>query len=312
MAVHTPVSKTELDDFIKLYDLGSPTAFEGIKDGIENSNFHVFTTQGRFVLTLFERRTPEQDLPFFMNFMKHLRTQGIPCPMPVNRKDGAVLGRLCNKPAVMLEFMPGQSVKTPEPDHCRAIGALLADMHRAAADFAPTRSNPMNRAVWRKLIGASREKASSLGDVLPVLDREIEFLNDCWPQNLPQGAIHADLFPDNVFFNAEGRISGVLDFYFACSDFFIYDLMLTFNAWCFDAAGRLIPDNADSFMRGYESGRTLTEAERKSLPLMGRSAALRIVSTRLYDWFHTAESALVGKKDPLPYMRILEYHREKS
>lgn len=312
MAVHTPLSRPALENFLKGCDLGNLIAYEGIASGIENSNFHVFTDQGRFVLTLFEKRAPEKDLPYFMDFMAHLAAKGIPCPAPITMRDKKIIGHLAGKPAVMLKFMPGKSLINATSDDCRKIGALLADMHIAAKDFIPARENTMALDAWEKLIDAAQEKALSMKDVIPRLEQELLHLKKNWPKALPKGAIHADLFPDNILFDETGNVSGVLDFYFAATDFFIYDLMLTFNAWCFDAGGKFQPENAKDLMAGYEDKRALSGEEKKYLPLMGRAAAVRIISTRLYDWFFTPPDSIVTRKDPLPYMRILEFHREKS
>ena len=312
MAVHTPISKEELEEFLKLYDLGTLASFEGIAQGIENSNFHVFTDRGRFVLTLFEKRTPEKDLPFFLSFMEHQAAKGIPCPKPLPMREGGVLGRLSGKPAVLLEFMPGQSTKIPTPEQCSKIGVLLADMHNAAQDFTLTRENTLSLPIWQKLIEETCDQAPSLDNGLSSLEKELAHLKAQWPKDLPQGAIHADLFPDNILFDEHGGISGVLDFYFAATDLFVYDIALTFNAWCFNDKGEFLEENSNSFIDGYASRRNLFLDEEDALSLMGRAAATRIISTRLYDWFHTPPESLVTKKDPIPYLRILEFHREES
>ncbi len=313
MAVHTHITPEALKAFMEPYDLGAVVGFKDIAEGVENSNFHVFTSRTRAILTIFEKRTNPSDLPFFMSFMAHLAAQGIPCPNPLPQKDGNIVTRLRGKPAVLLQFMPGESADPITPDHARAAGQMLARMHLAAADFAQTRVNTMGLTAWEKLILSCLETgAASFGEKVTRLKDELAFLKTHWPDSLPRGVVHADFFPDNVFFDRLGNVSGVLDFYFSCAEILAYDFMIACNAWCFDKSGAHLSSHADAFLHGYECLRPMSAAEKKALPLLGRAAAVRIIATRLYDWFHTPETSVITRKSPEPYLKILEFHREKS
>lgn len=298
MAVFTTVSDEELALFLADYDLGPLVAFVPIAEGTENSNYRLDLASGPYVLTLFERRTPEEALPFVVGFMRHLRACGLPVPAPIADCVGLALKRLAGKLALIVDFLDGRSVHDPEPAHCHAIGAMMARMHHAAADYPATRANPFGHGAWPKMLAACRAAAgretlpflAAIGSILPALER-------AWPRHLPQGACHTDLFPDNVFFIGE-EVSGLIDFYFSCNELFAYDLAVTLASWCFDAGNRFDPARAAAMIAGYDAVRPLAAEERAALPLLCLGAAIRFTLTRAYDRLHPQDNALFKEKDP--------------
>jgi homoserine kinase type II len=309
MAVYTEVSDEELTVFLARYDIGALLSFKGIAEGVENSNFLLNTEQAQFILTLYEKRVHREDLPFFLGLMEHLAARGLSCPTPVHDRTGAVLQELAGRPAAIISFLNGYSVRRPRVPHCGPVGEALADMHLAGADFPLTRANALSLAGWRQLADATADKADRLAHGLAgEIAAELRFLEASWPDDLPAGVIHADLFPDNVFFRGE-TMSGLIDFYFACNDLLAYDLAICLNAWCFEEPNAINVTKARALLRGYGARRPLSEAEIRALPILARGAALRFLLTRLYDWFNTSESALVRPKDPLEYRRKLRFHQ---
>ncbi len=310
MAVYTEVSDEDLTGFLGLYGLGEVTSFKGIAEGVENSNFLLRTTLGTYILTLYEKRVRAADLPFFLGLMQHLSSKGFACPLPVAGKDGESLRALCGRPAVIVSFLDGLSPRRVQPEHCRLLGAALARMHLAGADFALRRENDLSLAGWRPLFELSRARAHEVRPGLAEdLGREIAALEKTWPRDLPSGVIHADLFPDNVFFLG-GRLSGFIDFYFACNDLFAYDLAVCLNAWCFEPDNAFNVTKARLLLHSYRAVRPLAPGELEALPLLARGAALRFLLTRLYDWLHCPQGALVKPKDPLEYWDKLRFHRD--
>ena len=309
MAVYTLVSDDALEEFLSPYNLGRVLAFKGIAEGVENSNYFLKTEQGSFILTLYEKRVNEQELPFFINLMQHLSQQGLNCPLPIQTTEGQSLGRLAGRPAALISFLDGLSIKTPTAAHCRSLGRALAELHEAGRTFSMERANSLSVASWRPLLNASGTKTDNVFPGLyERLQTEISFLEENWPCNLPSGVIHADLFTDNVFFIGD-QLSGIIDFYFSCTDLLAYDLAICLNAWCFE------PDNSYNLTKGralisaYQSIRPLEPHERKALPVLCRGAAIRFALTRLYDWLNVPEGALVKPKDPLEYDRKLAFHK---
>jgi len=310
MAVYTEVSEDELAAFVDAYALGRVLSCKGIAEGVENSNFLLQTEQGPFILTLYEKRVSEADLPFFLGLMEHLAARGIPCPTPVKARDGLALRRLAGRPAAIIEFLQGVWPRRPQPAHCAEVGRALAELHAAGRGFALKRTNDLSVAGWRRLIEACGARADEVRPGLAeALVGEYGELSRNWPFGLPNGVIHADLFPDNVFF-LDGRLSGLIDFYFACNDAFAYDLAVCLNAWCFEQTGEFNATKARLLLQNYERVRRLDPAERQALPLLARGAALRFLLTRLYDWLNPAPGALVKPKDPLEYWRKLTFHRQ--
>jgi homoserine kinase type II len=309
MAVYTEVSDTELESFLVQYDIGALLSFKGIAEGVENSNYLLHTERGSFILTLYEKRVAAADLPYFLGFMEHLAARGVACPTPVKARDGSALRRLKGKPAAIVTFLEGVWVRRPKAQHCAGLGRALAEMHRAGADYASTRANALGPKGWRKLVSACGRRADELrAGLSDELAKEMEALDAVWPKDLPTGHIHADLFPDNVFF-VRDKLSGLIDFYFACSDFLAYDIAVCLNSWCFEADGQFNITNARALTNAYAQARPLTARELETLPLLARGAAFRFLLTRLYDWLTPQEGALVKPKDPLEFLQKLRFHR---
>jgi homoserine kinase type II len=310
MAVYTDVAAEDLAPFLAGYDLGELLSYKGIAEGVENSNFLVHTSGGYFILTLYERRVAERDLPFFLGLMEHLASRGITCPQPVKNRAGATLGRLAGRPAAIVTFLDGMWIRRPTAAHGAALGEALARLHLAGADFAMRRENALSVAGWRQLYAACGERADTVQrDLKAVLAAELDLLECAWPQGLPQGVIHADLFPDNVFFLGD-RLSGLIDFYFACTDTLVYDVAICLNAWCFEADHSYNVTKGRALLASYAKTRPLSAAEWEKLPLLARGAALRFLLTRLVDWLDVPPGALVRPKDPLEYLRKLRFHQK--
>jgi homoserine kinase type II len=309
MAVYTDVSADDLNEFLAGYDIGELRAYKGIAEGVENSNFLVHTTTGSFILTLYEKRVAAGDLPFFLGLMEHLATRGLTCPQPVKNKQGGMLGTIAGRPAAIVTFLDGMWIRRPSSGHCAAVGEALARLHLAGADFPMKRPNSLSLDSWRPLY----EHAGPRGDsVRPGLCNEIvkelDVLEKSWPRDLPQGVIHADLFPDNVFFLGD-RLSGLIDFYFACTDALAYDVVICLNAWCFETDHSYNVTKGRALLNAYSKVRQLTAAERAALPVLARGAAMRFLLTRLVDWLAVPDGALVKPKDPLEYFRKLRFHQ---
>lgn len=309
MAVYTEVSDDELEAFLAGYDLGSPLSCKGIAEGVENSNFMLETERGRFILTLYEKRTRREDLPFFLGLMEHLSERGVSCPLPVHGRDGQALREMCGRPAALVTFLNGMSARRITAGHCAELGVALATLHQAGRDFTLTRPNALSLAGWRKLFDDTAARADEVRPGLAAdLAAELAALQAAWPTDLPSGVIHADLFPDNVFFRGDA-LSGLIDFYFACNDFLAYDVAICLNAWCFEPDGPFNATKARALLSGYERVRRLSEAERDALPLLCRGSALRFLLTRLFDWLNHPPGAFVRPKDPLEYARKLRFHQ---
>lgn len=309
MAVYTEVGDEELDAFVAEYDIGDVLSCKGIAEGVENTNYLLHTTAGNFILTLYEKRVAESDLPFFLGLMDHLAAKGIPCPTPVHGRDGRALRVIEGRPAAVITFLDGMWPRRIRMPHCREVGAALARLHLAGRDFAMIRANALSVEGWRPLLEASADRADEVSPGLAAaLFRELEFLEKNWPVGLPAGICHADLFPDNVFFIGD-TLSGLIDFYFACTEFFAYDLAICMNAWCFERDRSFNVTKARAMLSTYRTVRPITAAELAALPLLARGNALRFLLTRLYDWLHHPEGAMVKPKDPLEYLKILQFHQ---
>lgn len=309
MAVYTDITEDDLSSFLTAYDAGTLLSYKGIAEGVENSNFLLHTTKGPFILTLYEKRVDRDDLPFFLGLMHHLAERGLSCPLPLPRNDGALLGELSGRPAAMISFLEGMWLRKPAAKHCREVGRALAKMHLAAEGFQIRRENALSVEGWRPLWDKSAERADEVETGLQKeIGQELHYLEAHWPDNLPGGVIHADLFPDNVFFIGDD-LSGLIDFYFACNDYLAYDVAICLNAWCFEKDGSYNLTKGMALLDGYESVRPLSDEEAAALPLLARGSAIRFFLTRLYDWLMTPAGALVVKKDPLEYLRKLRFHR---
>lgn len=308
MAVYTEVTDEALAAFLEDYDIGSVVAFRGIAEGVENSNYSLRTTSGDFILTLYEKRVDPAELPWFLGLMEHLATRGIVCPLPVHGRDGVALRHLCGRHAAITTFLPGVWPRRVRPEHCAPVGAALAALHVAGRDYAPTRRNALGPQDWRPLLERSRVRADEVqAGLAQELESALTDILAAWPQGLPTGHIHADLFPDNVFF-LDGKLSGLIDFYFAATDILTYDVAVCLNAWCFEPDFSFNVTKARAMLRAYDATRSLSDAECAALPVLCQGAALRFLLTRLYDWLNTPPGALVTRKDPLEYLRRLRFH----
>ncbi len=309
MAVYTEVDDDALAAFLDEYEIGAPLSFKGIAEGVENSNYYLETERGRFILTLYEKRVAPQDLPFFLGLMDHLAANGLACPTPVHGKDGNALRELCDRPAAIVTYLQGVSTRHVRLEHCAPLGDALARLHEAGRDYSGRRANALSLSDWRPLFEKCAPRAHEVQNGLAgEIEAELAFLEKHWPRDLPSGVIHADLFPDNVFFLAN-RVSGLIDFYFACNDFLAYDVAVCLNAWCFERDGSYNVTNAKALVGAYGKVLTLTAAERGALQVLLRGSALRFLLTRLHDWIFRAEGALVTPHNPLEYYRKLRFHQ---
>ena len=310
MAVYTDVAADELAEFLRSYDIGELLSYKGIAEGVENSNFLLHTSAGYFILTLYEKRVAQSDLPFFLGLMTHLASRGISCPQPLRNKSGEVLSVLAGRPAAIINFLEGIWPRKPNVAHCAGVGQALAKMHLAGADFPMSRANALSVSGWRPLFEQAAARADEVQRGLrDFIGAELDHLEgNIWPKDLPQGVIHADLFPDNVFFLGE-RVSGLIDFTFACTDMLAYDVAICLNAWCFESDCSFNVTKARAFLGAYGRERPLSQAEQDALPLLARGAALRFLLTRLVDFLNVPEGALVRPKDPLEYARKLRFQQ---
>lgn len=316
MAVYTQLTNEQIAAVVEQeYGLGTLRFAVGITQGVENTNYLVATTDTRgneqkYILTLYEKRMNPKDLPFFIALMHHLAEKGIACPEPVARRDGALYGELFGKQGAIVSFVEGKSRTQLANAHAGAVGGTLADLHLAVRDFAETRVNALSFEGWKTLHAKLKGKLDGIKDGLEALiAEEMEFLETHWAAaSLPQGVIHADLFPDNVFF-IDDAVSGVIDFYFACTDALAYDVAITLNAWCFESSGEFNPIKSKMLLANYQKKRALTPAEIAALPVLLRGAALRFFLTRAYDWIHRETGAQVNPKDPMEYAGKLRFHR---
>lgn len=309
MAVYTEVTDEDLAAFVERYDIGQVLSFKGIAEGVENSNFLLHTERGFYILTLYEKRVNPDDLPFFLGLMDHLSASGIKCPLPVHQKNGETLGVLSGRPAAIISFLDGIWVKRPTAKHCAQLGAGLAAMHLAGSSFRMERKNSLSVSDWGPLYESCNGRADAVAPGLAAsIETGLEKLENTWPDTLPSGVIHADLFPDNVFF-LQGELSGFIDFYFACTDILVYDLAICLNAWCFEPDHSLNVTKARALTENYQRVRPLSAEEFDALPLMAEGSAMRFLLTRLYDWLDVPEGALVTPKDPVEYLKKMEFHR---
>ncbi len=308
MAVYTEVTDEALANYLLEYDLGTAIAFRGIAEGVENSNYQLRTTTGDYILTLYEKRVDPAELPWFLGLMQHLALEGISCPLPVQGRDGNPLRQLATRPACITTFLPGVWPRRVRPEHCAPLGQALAQLHQAGQGYAPQRPNALGPHSWQPLLARCLAHAD---EIQPGLATELETalakILRHWPTDLPRGHIHADLFPDNVFF-LQDQISGLIDFYFAATDLLAYDIAICLNAWCFEPDFQFNVTKARAFLKAYAATRPLTSAERQALPTLCQGAAIRFLLTRLFDWLNTPPGAMVTRKDPIEYLRRLRFH----
>ncbi|AKK20136.1 homoserine kinase [Candidatus Liberibacter africanus] len=309
MAVYTHPPQKEIKRFIKEYAIGQLSSIKPILHGIDNSNFIIHTSVGTYILTIYEKRINEKDLPFFIELLKYISRNKLPCPLPIPRNDGKIYGFLSNKPANIFSFIKGNTLTHISETHCEEVGSMLACMHQKTKDFHLYRKNNLSLPDFKVLWEKCSPKVDK--DLKKEIDHELYFLKESWPHNLPTGIIHADLFPDNVLFY-KNKIMGLIDFYFSCYDSFMYDLSVCINAWCFNENNTYNPSRGFSFLNGYNKIRNISENELQSLPTLLRGAALRFFLTRLYDSQNMPFNALVITKDPMEYVRKIRFHKKMS
>ncbi len=308
MAVYTEVTDEALEEFLAGYDIGTMVAYRGIAEGVENSNYSLKTTRGDFILTLYEKRVDPEELPWFLGLMEHLSRHGLVCPQPVRGRDGSALRHLSGRHAAITTFLPGVWPRRVRPQHCGPVGTTLATLHLAGAGYQPRRANTLGPDSWAPLLERCRDRADEVQAGLAwQLDAALATILAGWPCGLPIGHIHADMFPDNVFF-LDDRLSGVIDFYFAATDLLAYDIAVCLNAWCFEPDFSFNVTKSRALLAGYQSVRRLSPAEQDALPVLCQGAAIRFLLTRLFDWLNTPSGALVTRKDPLEYLRRLRFH----
>jgi len=310
MAVYTDIAFDDLEAMLADYDVGAPRTFKGIAEGVENSNYLLQTDRGTFILTLYEKRVSANDLPFFLGLLEHLAKKEIACPLPVRTRDGAQSTVLKERSAALLTFLDGLSLSRPRASHCAVAGSALATVHRAGADFAMRRANTLSLTGWRRIAKSIGARADGVeAGLAELIAGNLAALEDSWPDDLPAGVIHADLFPDNVLF-MDGKVSGLIDFYFACDDFYAYDLAVMISAWCFDSGGRFSRARSQSLIAAYAKERPLSAREIAALPILARGAALRFLLTRLQDWLEHDANAVVRPKDPREFAHYLRFHAQ--
>lgn len=312
MAVYTHLSETQIRKFLTEYDIGQLLNFSEIAEGVENSNFLLTTSKNKYILTLYEKRVDPHDLPFFLELLSHLASAGLSCPLPVEGTDGKALRTLCGKPAAIVTYLQGSWPRQTTSNHCKALGSTMAIMHEFGKSFQGTRTNALTLTAWRPLLDSCRLPEREIYITLfNELNRELNWLEANWPKSLPSGIIHADLFPDNVFFK-NNDLSGVIDFYFACNDFLAYDIAVCINAWCFDENELFNLKKSHCILSAYNERRALSKEEIDSLPVLIRGSAIRFLLTRLYDWLNHPKDALVKPKDPMSYLKKLRFHQQVS
>src|ERR1700710_1117112 len=305
MAVYTDVAAEDLAEFLTGYDIGELTSYKGLAEGVENSNFLMHTSKGAYILTLYEKRVALDDVPYFLSLMAHLAERGVRCPQRAKNRNGEGYSRVADRPAAIINFLEGVWPRRPNAAHCTGVGEALANMHQAGRDFSRFRKNTLSVEGWRPLFDLAAPRADSVQPGLrDFIARELDHLETRWPADLPVGVIHADLFPDNVFFLGD-KLSGLIDFPFSCNDILAYDVAICLNAWCFEPDHSFNVTKARALLNAYGRERKLSEAEQEALPLLARGAALRFLLTRLVDFLNVPPGALGQPKDPVGYGRKL-------
>ena len=311
MAVYTKLSENNLKDFFSKYNLGKLLKFRGIQEGIENSNYFVKTDSGKFILTVYEKRVEEKDLPFFMGLMKNIFNENFPSPEPIINKNGNYITEIFGKKAAVVSFLEGTSKKNLTPGNCHEVGIYTAKLHTITKNLNIKRTNRLSVNSWRLIYRKIQRDCSKIyPDLTKIIERNLEVIEDQWPKNIPRGIIHADLFPDNIFFKGS-KLTGIIDFYFSCYDFYALEIAICLNALCFEGKNENLSFNvtkAKKFIDGYSSIRKLTEEEKESLKILCHGAAMRFLLTRVFDYLNLTEDALVKIKDPVEYLKRLEFH----
>ncbi len=311
MAVYTKLSKIQLENFFSKYDLGKIINHKEIKEGIENTNYFIKTEKGSFILTLYEKRVEEKDLPFFIGLMKNLFDKRFPSPEPIINRNGSYISEILNKKAAVVSFLNGYSKKILNPNECYQVGLYSAKLHSITKDLSGKRENKLSVSSWRGIYNKVKRDCSTINKNLPkIIEKNLDEIEKEWPKNIPSGIIHADLFPDNIFFK-DAKLSGIIDYYFSCYDFYAFEIAICLNALCFEGKNENLSFNvtkAKKFINGYSSIRALTEEEKQSLKVLCKGAAIRFLLTRVFDYLNLTEGAVVKIKDPIEYLKRLEFH----
>ena len=317
MAVYTKIELEDLLEILEQYSIGNLIEFSGIKEGIENTNYYIRTNKGKFILTIFENRVDDKDIPFFVNIMSHLNKKHFFSPNPIQDNNKNIINEINKKKFIIVSFLEGKWKSKTNYNDCLKLGKCIADMHIKTTDFKQTRENSLSIKGWENLIKSCKTKITEIQlnkfgkDVLCEIEDSFEYCKKNWPANLPVGLIHADIFPDNIFFH-KNNISGVIDFYFSCTDIIVYEIAIAMNAWCFGENDIFDPKKASNLIVGYNSKRKLTEEEFNSLSILSQGAALRFLLTRLYDWFNTPKNILIAKKNPNEYLNKLRFFKNNK
>ena len=308
MAVYTKLAHQEVEQFLEQYNINNFKDYKGITEGVENTNYFINTLEQDYILTIYEKRVDENDLPFFINLLSNLSENKFPCPKPIANKNNQKINKIKNKNAALVTFLNGQSKNKITSDECFEIGKITAQLHEITKKFNVSRKNNLSIESWQNIFEKTIKQKIDLDEtIIKKTNNYLNFLKDNWPKNLPQGIIHADLFPDNIFFT-NNKVSGIIDFYFACNDFFAYEIAICINSICFDNNSTFNMTKAKNLIDGYSSVRTLSEDEKKYLPILSMGAAMRFFLTRLYDFYHTDNKADVKIKDPFEYFKKIEFH----
>jgi len=311
MAVYTQLSESELKDFFSKYNLGKLLSYKGIKEGIENTNYFTETEKGKFILTIYEKRVEEKDLPFFISLMKNIYDKNFPSPEPIININGSYISEISKKKAAIISFIDGNTKKNLSPDECYQVGTYAAKLHQITKKLNIKRENKLSVNSWREIYNKVRKNCTKIDKNLPeIIEKNLNDIEKNWPKNIPSGIIHADLFPDNIFFK-KNKLSGIIDYYFACHDFYAFEIAICLNALCFEGSKKNLSFNvtkATKFINGYSSIRKLTDEEKNSLIILCKGAAIRFLLTRVFDYLNLIEGAIVTVKDPVEYLKRLEFH----
>ena len=312
MAVYTKLSKDNINEILSNYSLGQLEKFQGIEEGIENSNFLLWINQKKYILTIYEKRVREEDLPFFSKLMTSLNNSNFKCPKPILNKNNNSISNFKNKKLMIVSFVEGKPKNNLNPGNCQSIGTEVAKLHQLTKNLDISRANDLSIISWRKIFDQVRDKCVAIHKDLPkLIEDNLNDVEKNWPKDLPKGIIHADLFYDNIFFN-KNNFSGIIDFYFSCYDFYAFEIAICFNALCFDGPKNNLSFNvtkAKSFIEGYNQIRTISDIEKENIKVLSQGAALRFLLTRVFDALNTVEGATVKVKDPMEYLKRLEFHK---
>ena len=311
MAVYTKLSESDINNFFSKYNLGEIKSYKGIKQGIENTNYFVQTKKGKFILTVYEKRIEEKDLPFFISLMRNLYDKNFPSPQPMININGSYISEILGKKAAVVSFLEGNAKEVLNPNDCYEVGINTAKLHLITKNLTGTRKNKLSINSWRKIYNRVKNDCSKIHSNLPnIIEKNLDEIEKNWPKNIPSGIIHADLFPDNIFF-MNNKLSGIIDYYFSCNDFYAFEIAICLNALCFEGKSENLSFNvtkAKKFIDGYSSVRKINEEEKLNLKILCQGAAIRFLLTRVFDYLNLTEGAIVKIKDPVEYLKRLEFH----